>query len=133
MTIEDETGIANIVVWESKVKAFRKEVMGARLIEVWGRVQKSPEGILHLVATTLVDRSGDLARLSAEAMPAPLARADEVARPVPEHRHIRPRHSWPRPTESEPEPSIPPARARHPRDVRAIPPAATSAERSAAH
>jgi error-prone DNA polymerase len=122
MTIEDETGIANIVVWESMAKRFRKEVMGARLIEVWGRVQKSPEGIVHLVATTLVDRSTDLLRLSADEMPAPLAHADEVARPVPEHRHIRPRHSFTRP-ESAPQvqPTLPPPRTAHPREVRAIP------------
>jgi error-prone DNA polymerase len=107
MTIEDETGIANLVIWESMVRTFRKEVMGSRLIEAWGRVQKSPEGILHLVATTLVDRSADLQLLSADEMPAPLARADEVARPVPEHRHITPRHTYPRAT--------------HPRNVRVIP------------
>ncbi|MGL5115801.1 MAG: error-prone DNA polymerase, partial [Beijerinckiaceae bacterium] len=34
MTIEDETGIANVVVWPDLVARFRKEVMGARLIEV---------------------------------------------------------------------------------------------------
>jgi len=66
MTIEDETGIANVVIWARLFEAFRRQVMGARLIEVRGRVQKSPEGIVHLVAQKLIDRSADLNRLSAD-------------------------------------------------------------------
>ena len=42
MTIEDETGIANIVVWPKVMEQFRKEVMGSRLILIEGKVQKSP-------------------------------------------------------------------------------------------
>lgn len=64
LTIEDETGIANIVVWPKIMKAFRREVMGARLIHIEGRVQRSPEGVVHLVATKLEDRSGALIDLS---------------------------------------------------------------------
>ncbi|MCO5158653.1 MAG: error-prone DNA polymerase [Aquamicrobium sp.] len=69
MTIEDETGIANVVIWASLFQAFRRQVMGSRLIEVQGRVQKSPEGIAHLVAQKLIDRSADLNRLSADDRP----------------------------------------------------------------
>jgi error-prone DNA polymerase len=92
MTIEDETGIANVVVWPSLMERFRKEVMGSRLPFIEGRVQRSPEGIIHLVAERLVDRSSDLALLSQDAlsmqgdMPIPLANADEVRRPAPEGR-----------------------------------------------
>ena len=43
MTLEDETGIANIVVWPKVMEQFRKEVMGARLVLVEGYVQSSPE------------------------------------------------------------------------------------------
>ena len=39
---------------------FRKEVMGARLLLAEGRVQKSPEGVVHLMAERLMDRSADL-------------------------------------------------------------------------
>src|SRR5206468_9031549 len=60
MTLEDETGIANIVVWPKVMEHFRKEVTGARLIEVEGRIQSSPEKVVHLVADRLVDRSQDL-------------------------------------------------------------------------
>jgi error-prone DNA polymerase len=110
MTLEDETGIANVVVWPSLMERYRKEVMGARLPLVEGRIQRSPEGIVHLVAERLVDRSADLAllaedRLSLQGdMPIPLANADEVRRPVPEGR-VSGGHS-PR---------------RHPRDVRILP------------
>ena len=50
MTLEDETGIANIVVWPKVMERFRKEVMGARLVLVEGYIQSSPEKVVHLVA-----------------------------------------------------------------------------------
>jgi error-prone DNA polymerase len=59
MTLEDETGIANIVVWPKIMARYRKEVMGARLIEVEGTIQSSPEQVVHLVADKLTDRSAD--------------------------------------------------------------------------
>ncbi|HWT63007.1 MAG TPA: error-prone DNA polymerase [Ochrobactrum sp.] len=64
LTIEDETGIANIVVWSKIMKAFRREVMGARLIHIEGRIQRSPEGVVHLVASKLQDRSAALIEMS---------------------------------------------------------------------
>ena len=81
-TLEDETGIANIVVWPAITERFRKEVLGARLLLVEGRAQRSAEGIVHIVAERLVDRSVDLLRLTRETLAPPLARADEVKRPV---------------------------------------------------
>src|SRR6202041_3841336 len=67
MTLEDETGIANIVVWPKVMEQFRKEVMGARLILVEGYIQSSPEHVTHLVAQRLVDRSHDLMNLANDA------------------------------------------------------------------
>ncbi|MND50733.1 Error-prone DNA polymerase [compost metagenome] len=64
LTIEDETGIANIVVWSKIMKAFRREVMGARLIHIEGHIQRSPEGVVHLVASKLQDRSAALIEMS---------------------------------------------------------------------
>jgi len=64
MTLEDETGIANIVVWPKVMEKFRKEVMGARLILMEGYIQSSPEEVTHLVAQRLIDRSHDLLALS---------------------------------------------------------------------
>ena len=68
MTLEDETGIANIVVWPKVMEHFRKEVMGARLILVEGYIQSSPEKVVHLVAERLFDRSSDLVHLADDAL-----------------------------------------------------------------
>src|SRR6202030_4761947 len=68
MTLEDETGIANIVVWPKVMERFRKEVMGARLILVEGYIQSSPEQVTHLVAQRLFDRSRDLVGLANDAL-----------------------------------------------------------------
>jgi error-prone DNA polymerase len=67
MTLEDETGIANIVVWPKVMERFRKEVMGSRLILVEGYIQSSPEQVTHLVAQRLFDRSHDLVGLANDA------------------------------------------------------------------
>jgi error-prone DNA polymerase len=68
MTLEDETGIANIVVWPKVMEGFRKEVMGSRLVLVEGRIQSSPEKVVHLVAERLIDRSADLTGLANDVM-----------------------------------------------------------------
>ena len=68
MTLEDETGIANIVVWPKVMEQYRKEVMGARLILVEGYIQSSPEHVTHLVAQRMFDRSHDLIGLANDAL-----------------------------------------------------------------
>jgi error-prone DNA polymerase len=74
-TIEDETGIANIVVWSSLLDRFRRAILGSSLLQVTGRLQCSPEGIIHVVADRLDDRSAMMARIaeapSAGAKPSP--------------------------------------------------------------
>ena len=84
MTIEDETGIANSVVWPKTLERFRKVVMGARLVLIKGRIQRH-EDIIHVVSGVLEDRSDWLLELSewAGGMKVPVANADEVARPDP--------------------------------------------------
>jgi error-prone DNA polymerase len=69
ITLSDETGVCNVVVWERTFARFRKEVMGARLLLAEGRLQVSPEGVIHLMAQTLIDRSADLRLLAGEALP----------------------------------------------------------------
>jgi error-prone DNA polymerase len=64
VTLEDETGITNVVIWARLFERFRREVMGARLMLVEGRVQKSVEGVTHLMAQRIIDRSADLLSLS---------------------------------------------------------------------
>jgi len=68
MTLEDETGIANVVVWPKVMGKFRKEVMGARLIEIEGVIQSSPDRVVHLVADRLFDRTPDMIGLSNDAL-----------------------------------------------------------------
>lgn len=84
MTIEDETGVANVVVWPKTLERYRKVIMTARLIEVRGIIQRH-EDIIHIVSRTLIDRNDWLAELSDmdEAMPVAIAHADEVLRPDP--------------------------------------------------
>jgi len=59
MTIEDETGIANIVVWPKLFERQRPEVIGARLVAVTGRVQNE-SGVVHVIAQKIEDLSADL-------------------------------------------------------------------------
>lgn len=94
ITVEDETGVSNLVVWPRVMETYRPVVMGARLLLVKGRVQ-SAEGVTHLVADQLIDRTGDLALLSEDASRAldnALAHADEVRRPIDDHRVPAARH-----------------------------------------
>jgi len=83
-TLEDETGIANIVIWSHVFERFRRIVLTSRLLACRGKVQR--EGIVtHVVAEQLIDLSSELdglAALGPKAEP-PLARADEVRRGSP--------------------------------------------------
>ncbi len=71
ITLSDETSVTNVVVWPRLVETFRREIMGARLLLVEGRVQRSPEGVVHLVAQRIYDRTHELKRLSEDQMQAP--------------------------------------------------------------
>jgi error-prone DNA polymerase len=82
VTLEDEGGIANVVIWARLFERFRREVMGARLMLVEGEVQKSREGVIHLMASRIHDRTVELSRLSETHDPKPLlSRADEFLHP----------------------------------------------------
>jgi error-prone DNA polymerase len=103
ITLEDETGVANIVIWARLFDVFRRPVMAARLMLVEGEVQRSPEGVVHLMASRIIDRSAALDLLSeTHDASTPTARASEVL------------------DEDRPS-SHPGGRARHPRDVRILP------------
>jgi len=110
MTLEDETGIANIVVWPKVMERFRKEVMGARLILVEGTIQSSPEKVVHLVAERLFDRSRDLAALANDSTGRkhPVPAGPALIEPLNDDRCDHPEH--------------PAQKIRHPRNVRILPP-----------
>jgi error-prone DNA polymerase len=65
VTLEDETGYTNVVVWSDLVENQRKELLGAKLLGVEGYMQKQG-GVVHLVARRLVDHSRLLGRLVTE-------------------------------------------------------------------
>jgi len=92
ITLSDETGIANVVVWPRVFERFRANVMGARLLLVEGTIQRSPEGIVHLVSMRLFDRSDELERLSENDF-RPRIHAGDIPPPPdprgPTHRHPR--------------------------------------------
>ena len=97
ITLEDETGIANLVVWPDVFDKQRKIVMGARLMAVHGIVQKDEgDGVIHLVARTLEDHTYMLRHLSEDAMPSTLNYGDGAG-------------------------AMRPPAAAHPRDVNVIP------------
>ncbi|MEM8876643.1 MAG: error-prone DNA polymerase [Pseudomonadota bacterium] len=93
MTLEDETGIVNVVLWTRKFESFRPVVMGAKLALVHGHVQKSKEGVIHLMATSIYDRTATLQSLSElDGPPFTPSRADEVIRPQPPRGYNHPRN-----------------------------------------
>ena len=97
VTIEDETGIANLVVWSDVFEKQRKIAMGARLMAVHGIVQRDEDdGVIHVVARRLEDHTHMLRHLSEDIIAPPLAPGDapKTMRPPP---------------------------GRHPRDVEVIP------------
>ena len=62
VTLEDETGHINVVVWPTIVEKQRRELLGSRLMTVYGHVQREGE-VVHLVAGRLVDDTRLLGRL----------------------------------------------------------------------
>ncbi len=95
-TLEDESGVINVVIWPDLFKRFRKEIMASRLMAVHGHVQFD-DAVIHVVARDIVDRNDALLRLSEDELTPDLARADHVRHPLPSHT------------------------SKHPRDVRVIP------------
>jgi error-prone DNA polymerase len=96
ITLEDETGVVNLVIWPDTMARQRKVIMAARLIEVRGRVEYDDE-VIHVIAAHLTDATPALHALSDDLLPHHVDRADHVLRPVQG------------------------SRGGHPRDVRVIP------------
>ena len=69
-TLEDETGIANIIVWPAVFKQNRRTVMTARFLAVRGRLQRAGE-VVHVIAERFVDLTAELSRLRDDEPAAP--------------------------------------------------------------
>ncbi|MEE4338601.1 helix-hairpin-helix domain-containing protein, partial [Erythrobacter sp.] len=121
ITLEDETGVINLVVWPDLKEKQRRVVMGARLMEVRGRVEYDDE-VIHVIAHHMTDATHELYRLSDDMLNAPVARADHVNAPLTGRKHPASRAD----TESEairPRDLIDqlPNTRGHPRNARIIP------------
>ena len=83
LTLEDETGVSNVVVWPTVYKRFRRVVMGGRLWRVTGRLER--EGIVvHLIAEHIEDLSHKLSELGHprdDAVGITQPQADDAPRP----------------------------------------------------
>ena len=73
MTIEDETGSANVIVWPKIFERQRAEVLGARLVAVHGEAQEE-QGVLHLIARKVEDITPSLRLIERAKAATPRAR-----------------------------------------------------------
>jgi error-prone DNA polymerase len=103
ITLEDETGVVNIVLWQDLFQKYRPVVMGARMLLVRGKVQRA-EGVIHLIAEHLEDITCELSLLCEPS--------------APNNRFLLPADA----AKSSPDPRERPAavRHRHPRNVRVL-------------
>jgi len=76
LTLEDETGVTNVVVWAAIYELFRRAVISGRLLRVTGRLQREA-GVVHVVAETIEDMSPLLDRLLAPDFRPDIARAGD--------------------------------------------------------
>ncbi|OCJ37481.1 DNA polymerase III subunit alpha [Rhizobium rhizogenes] len=94
MTLEDETGIANAVLWVKTFEKYRRVVLSAGMVGIYGKIQREGE-VVHLVAHRLTDLSEALASVGERNHPFPLphGRGDEFHHGIPpdDHRNIRKR------------------------------------------
>jgi error-prone DNA polymerase len=82
MTLEDETGSANLVVWQSLFDKYRKEIVQSKLLMVAGKLQIA-NGVTHLVVHRCFNLTPLLQSLTdVNALPQTLARGDETTKPV---------------------------------------------------
>ncbi|MGQ3141238.1 error-prone DNA polymerase [Rhizobium oryzihabitans] len=81
LTLEDETGIVNAVVWPTLFERQRRVLLSASMMAINGKIQREGD-VVHLVAQRLFDLSDDLGRLGErdEQFPLPHGRGDEFAR-----------------------------------------------------
>jgi error-prone DNA polymerase len=97
ITIEDETGVVNALLWARDMEKQRRAVMASRLMRIEGEVQRSKEDVVHLMAARIIDCTERLDQLSTSHRLDPdLARADEVTRPQESRGPAQRSHGHPR-------------------------------------
>lgn len=93
VTIEDEGGVVNALIWARLFERIRRAVMSARLMVIAGEVQRSREGVVHIIVSDVEDRSALLDTLADGGTPTAPAHADIH---VSDPRQHPPRHGHPR-------------------------------------
>ena len=90
ITLEDEVGVINLVVWPDIMARYRKQIMSSRLMEVRGTMQKDDD-VVHVVVREIVDATDRLFDLSEDLLKTEFERADHVISPLPggQSRHPR--------------------------------------------
>ena len=63
ITLEDESGQINCLVWPALVEKFRREILVSQLLKVRGKIQQS-HGVVHVIAQSLIDSSQWLGELT---------------------------------------------------------------------
>ncbi|RWY39120.1 hypothetical protein EP867_14810 [Falsigemmobacter intermedius] len=82
LTLEDETGTANVVVWKRVYEAFRAAVVAGRLLWVKGRIERDGQ-VTHLIAEAIEDLSARLSTIGYQLrIGAETERAGETVRPT---------------------------------------------------
>ncbi|WP_233141160.1 error-prone DNA polymerase [Haematobacter missouriensis] len=82
LTLEDETGTANVVVWRKVYEAFRPAVVAGRLLRVTGRIERDGQ-VVHLIAERIEDLSARLSTIGHQLrIGAETERAGETVRPT---------------------------------------------------
>nr|WP_294850348.1 error-prone DNA polymerase [uncultured Sphingomonas sp.] len=93
ITIEDETGIVNALLWARDMEHQRRAVMAARLMLIEGVIQKSKEGVVHLMASRIIDRTEMLDHLSdPKGVKTSISPGDEIHHPHRHRSHGHPRN-----------------------------------------
>ena len=59
ITLEDETGVVNVVVWRAMYEKFRRAVIAGRMLRITGRMQRA-HSVTHVIAEQIEDISGML-------------------------------------------------------------------------
>src|SRR5690606_36477426 len=96
ITLEDEVGLVNALLWARHFERYRRAVMASRLMLVEGEVLRSREGVVHLMASRIVDRTAMLDTLGNHAWSdAEAWRTEEVSDTQPA-RNYAAKHGHPR-------------------------------------
>ncbi|KAB2803129.1 hypothetical protein F9L06_02925 [Brucella anthropi] len=98
VTLEDETGIANLVIWAKVFEANRRAILSTSMMAVRGRIQREGD-VVHLVVQKVTDLSAELASVGTRdaAFPLPHGRGDQARHGGgPDPRELPPKGLWAR-------------------------------------